>query len=173
MRFFCLVLCISFFASAGTALAKGKSAKETIEGFFKEYMPLTALTGKKASLTFSKSFQKLDKKNKSLCVKYADGLCGWDASGDPYLNAQEYDSITFETAGGIVTEEKPGKVRVKMNVYPSLTENKKYYDRDILFVMKKESGSWVLDDIIYSSEDSARKRMKKEIEETLELKKKK
>lgn len=170
MKKIILALSILLIASPNFASAKSKTALETVESFYKEYMPLTALRGKKPSLTFSKSLKKLDKREAALC-KDADGLCGWNAGGDPYLNAQESEpKLTFEKAGGTVTEEEPGRVRVKMNVYPSLPENKAHYERDILFVMKKERGKWVVDDIIYSPEDSARGRMNREIESMLKLK---
>lgn len=128
------------------AFAAEPTARGTIEQFYRSYLP--ALQGEPP---FSKGFAALIATDKALCAKYnPDEVCGFGADGDPYLNAQEYDSgMTFENTGATVTETAPGLVLVTLNVYPSDTDGGDFYEREIRYRLIREQGAWVVDDMIF------------------------
>jgi hypothetical protein len=152
----------------GLALAGPPTPKSTVESFYRAYLPtLSSPKAKPPKLAHSRSLLELIRRNDEVCrEKAGTDVCGWGADGDVYLDAQEYDpKLTYKKSGAIVTEESPGKVRIRLNVYPSLKNAGKAYERDILFVLIREGGVWVVDDIVYGgSPDSARKQIQKEIE---------
>lgn len=139
------------------------TGREVIDQFYRHY--LGGIPAAKEP-PFSKAFLKLRARNDALCKK-EDGVCGFGADADPYLNAQDYDEhLTYETAGVKVTEPKPSTVTVRMNVNPGYKEADPvdYYDVTITYIMVRESGHWVVDDIRYAPDDfSARNAMREEI----------
>ena len=145
--------------------ASGPSAKNTIEKFYRSYLDTPSITAKKPSPSFSPSFRALLKKDEETCKKYAGSdICGWGADGNVYLDAQEYDPhLTYRSSGIEITEAEPGKVKVNLNVYPSLKGANDSYKRSLVFVMVKTKGAWAVDDIL-SHGSSARKEMQEEIE---------
>jgi hypothetical protein len=151
-----LLACSSPAASAGSP----PTAEGVVENFYRSY--LGSKSKPKPALKFSKSFQKLILRNAKTCrAKAGPDTCGWGAHGDVYLDAQEYDPQSYDKAGASVTELAPGNVQAKFNVYPS-APNPQSYDRTLVFRMIRESGSWVVDDIIYENRRSARKQLQDE-----------
>lgn len=134
------------------------SAKNTIKAFYKAYLDFSQHQGgQKPTLRFSKAFQTLVTENAKVCKESAGtDICGWGANGDVYLNAQEFDpGLTFQNSRISITEPKPGKIQVKLNVYPSIKDAGAYYDRTIIFLMIWEANQWAVDDIFYK-DSSAR-----------------
>lgn len=151
---------------AGPAAAASSTAKSTVEDFYRVYLGKNfakAYDGKskKPSFPFSKSFRALIEKNKKICAKQED-VCGWDADGDVFLNSQETDpKLSFKNSGIRFSEKEPGRISVHLNVYPSQKEEAKSYDRDLVFVMIRENGRWVADDI-FEGTKSSRKMIQEE-----------
>jgi hypothetical protein len=131
----------------------------TLREFYKDYF-----LHKKSHLKFSRSFDSLLKQNLEVCSRFAGSdICGFGSSGDPYLDAQEFSaSLTLETSG--FKSELIGEdgVRVNFNVYPDRHDT--YYDREIIYYFVWENNEWVVDDILYSTDNvSAKEWMEKEI----------
>lgn len=147
-------------------------ASGVIDVFYKNYLNWKIKSGeKKPELKFSKSLQKLIRKNKRICKENAGSdVCGWGADSDIYLNAEEIDpKLSYENSSISVLEKDLNTVQVKFNVYPSLTESKSTYDREIDFKVLLEAGHWVVDDIRYGA-ISARGEMQREIQSFQKLK---
>jgi hypothetical protein len=153
------------------AFASGNEPIDTVRDFYKKYFEY--LNPKKQNLPkprikLSEQFQKSIDKNSYVCENYASGVCGWQADGDAYLDAQEIDpNLTFANSGITFTATEKGSVKVKLNVYPSETAAKNYYSREIKYKMILEKGAWVVDDIIYKDSGSSRKAIEKETVEYL------
>lgn len=115
------LLAVLVFTLCANADAKRLSAKATVEDFYKKYLMHGVSRENKTHFAFSKSFHQLIHDDKKVCETNPAGeICGWDAHGNVYLDAQEYDSkLTYENSGFTAKEEKPGQVLVNMNVYPS------------------------------------------------------
>ena len=157
MRALALLLCFA----PMLAFAAGSTAQDTIEQFYRAYLPTL-----KGEPPMSKSFKALIAKNSMMCAKYnPNEVCGFGASGDPYLNAQEYeDGMTLQNTGAAIKESKPGYVTITLNVYPS-EKDAKFYTRTINYHLIWENGAWVVDDMGWDKDhDSARSGMNFEIE---------
>ena len=153
------------------AFAGEKSAKDTIESFYKAYLPkLGAKPSAMPKMEFSASFRAVLKKNEKICRDHADGdVCGWAADGDPYIDAQDFDEhLTAQSAGLKVEESKPGEVRVELNVFPHA---KKEYSRvsHLVYKMVREGKEWKMDDLITDGR-SARQQIEEENQEFLQAK---
>lgn len=148
----------SFAATPGTA-------KDAIQHFYQQYLGYSYVKTpnlEPPKLTFSKSFNQAIAKNLAICEKYVEGICGWAAEGDEYLNAQESDpNLNYKNSGIKFTEISPNVIQVKLNVYPSEENTDGYYLRTITYKMIQENGAWVADDIMYDDIWS-RKRMEDE-----------
>ncbi len=137
------------------------SALKTIDNFYKKYLNYNYhetphIPAPKLGL--SKSFKSAIQKNTEVCKNYATGICGWAADMDEYLNTQETDPLlNYENSRIALREISKNIIEVKLNVYPSATEDVEYYNRVITFAMIEEGGEWVADDI-----NSSRERMEKE-----------
>lgn len=155
-------------------VAKGDSPTEVITDFYRAYLPwATTLKGKAPTVRFSKDFQEVIKKNQDVCAKHAKGeICGWGGNGDVFLDAQDFEPVSFEAAGTQVTEVAPGRVRARFNIFPKAQKASERYIRDVTFVMVHENGHWVVDDIYYDGKGSSsvRKLLQTEIIYYLEKK---
>jgi hypothetical protein len=166
--FFTLIL-TAFFSSSTTCAGTKTNAKDIIESFYKAYLNADFVGSTKLpALEFSKSFNRLVEKNTKICVEKAStDICGWGADNNIYFDAQEYDPENYKKAGLMVKDNGSGKILVKMNIYPSAKKpealNDPYYDRSFTFRMVLEGGSWVVDDIQYNKNDTARRRIQREI----------
>jgi hypothetical protein len=141
------------------------SAVGTIEIFYRKYLGSGGRDRAKApALPFSKSFQALLDADFEACKKKAGtDVCGWGTEGDVYLDAQEFDpELSYANSGIQLSEPKPHWVRVKLNVFPSSKKDRAFYDRVIDFIMIREGGVWVVDDVVTGTL-SARKQIADEI----------
>ena len=117
----------------------------------------------KPEMQFSKQFQKVIEKNRDVCENYSSGICGWQADGDAYFDAQEIAlDLTVANSGITFKALKKDLIEVKLNVYPSEKTDKNFYLREIRYKMIFENGAWVVDDIIYKASGSSRKTIEKE-----------
>ena len=143
--------------------------KSIIEEFYKEY--LNSKKNQKTlkpSLAFSKSLKDLVSRNSQLCHQKAPtDICGWGADEDVYLETQEVDpQLNYDNSGFKIFEIEPENIRVTFNVYPSVKDTgDHYYLKNILFLMLKEAGAWVVDDIYYdgTAKSSVRQRLSSEM----------
>jgi hypothetical protein len=153
------------------AFASGNEPIDIVRDFYKkyfEYLHTKKRNSPSPRIKLSEQFQKSVDKNSYVCENYASGVCGWQADGDAYLDAQEIDpNLTFTNSGITFTSIEKGIVEVKLNVYPSEKADKKYYLREIKYKMILEKGAWVIDDIIYKDSGSSRKAFEKETAEYL------
>jgi hypothetical protein len=151
---------------SGSVFASGKEPIDVVRDFYKKYMEYIHAEKRNSAaprIQFSKQFQRSIDRNLFVCENYASGVCGWQADGDAYLDAQEIDpNLTFANSG--IRFKSIGKdiIEVKLNVYPSEKAYKDYYSREIKYKMIFENGAWVVDDIIYKDSGSSRKAIEKE-----------
>ncbi len=129
------------------------TAADTIENFYQEYLTTDSTDRMKRRPAFSQGFLHDEALNKKSCEQFAGtDQCGWDASFNPYLNAQDYSSdLTFHNANVHVKEEKPNTVDVTLSIFPD-AENE-MNTRKITYLMLREQGNWVVDNIIADSGD--------------------
>lgn len=148
-------------ANAGQAEAR---PAEVVAAFYRDYLDhLGKRREAKPELRYSQGFAGAVAENHATCERYADGVCGFGADGDVYLDSQEYEAgISWSSAGVRVVEQPRGTVVVSLNVYPSLAQHRDYYDKRISFRMTFEDGEWVVDDILYADGVSSRQRMQDE-----------
>lgn len=150
------LFCFSHLAIA----AEAPTAVSTVRDFYVKLLKYQANTGEpEPSITLSQSLAAEIEKNRQLCAKYADGVCGFGADGDPYLDAQDYeDNLSAEKCRLTVTETKDHLVAAKFNLFPSEPTDP-YAVRTVTYKMIQENGAWVVDDIFYERSTSARKMM--------------
>jgi hypothetical protein len=145
------------------ALASSPSAKKTIQNFYKRYLNCVhypAITRPSTKLKYSRVFSAAIAKNRAICKKYSDGVCGWADDGDVYLNAQDYDPKLNYKNSGFKLEESPfHRVTVSFVLFPFSKEKS---PRNITFKMILEQGIWVVDDIFYENEKSAQQQIDEE-----------
>ena len=154
---------IVLFATANASFGSGdENAVNTVRDFYERYFNYNYQKTPKIpapEMEFSTAFKRDLKVNKELCAKYADGICGFAADGDPYTDAQDSDDNLDATKVKLkVTQEKNGLVIAKFNIFPG--------EGDLLTVVKfkmiQENGKWLVDEIIYSSGSSARRQIREE-----------
>jgi Protein of unknown function (DUF3828) len=166
MRQFKLIILLGFLFAEYTHADTSPNAKKTIEDFYRDYLNYhfnRTPNTKPPELKFSHKFLADIETNNSICSEYATGVCGWNASGDEYLNTQEIDpNLRYENSGVRFTEMTSDVIKVRLNVFPSAKDP--YYDKLIRFKLIKESGTWVVDDIAYDekNETSVREYIRKE-----------
>jgi len=115
-------------------------------------------------IEFSTAFKRELKVNKELCAKYGDEICGFAADGDPYTDSQDSDdNLNAQKAKLQVTKEKSGLIRVTFNLFPEENSELKV----VKYKMVQEKGKWLVDDIFYSNEKSAREQIREENEYNL------
>ncbi|HNW45768.1 MAG TPA: hypothetical protein PKI19_14815, partial [Elusimicrobiales bacterium] len=159
-----LLLCAVLLCCPGCCRAGGGSARAVIEDFYKAYLSRPAGPAKPMDLPFSRSFLELKKNNSAACAAYAGtDICGWGADGDIYLDTQEYDpGLNYKNSGFKAVEAKPGVIDVAFNVYPGEKKQPAYYDKKLRYLLVKEGGAWVVDDLLAAGR-SARAAMLDEI----------
>ena len=161
-----MLLLILVLVISNPAFASGTDPIDVVRDFYKKYIVYIHAEKRnslKPHIQFSKQFQKSLDRNYDVCENYASGICGWQADGDAYLNAQEIDpNLTFENSGIAFKAIGKDLVEVKLNVYPSEKANTDYYLREIKYRMIYEDGAWVVDDIIYKESGSSQKTIEKE-----------
>jgi hypothetical protein len=163
---FRLSIFLSLFIFAGSVHAEAIGARDTIYYFYKSYFSnLNAGANAKINpveLVYSKSFAREISRNKELCKRFPDEICGWGADGDIYLDAQDYgDNLNFANSRLKVSESPGGFVHVSFVLFPS---DKQVQDgeRHISYKMIFESNKWVVDNILYGKNASARNQIKSE-----------
>lgn len=165
-----MALLISFLLTilvASPAFSKEPlSALQTIDNFYKKLLNYNyhkTPNAPRPKLKLSKLFSFEIEKNKEICKKFSTEICGWAADSDEYLDTQETDPIlNYKNSGIKLKEVSPNTIEVKLNVYPSINDEKNYYNKTITFKMVKEGEDWVADDILYGEGGSSRENMKKE-----------
>jgi hypothetical protein len=159
-----LVLLLCFYSLTAFADSRTNNPKEIITHFYQSYFLSLQAKHEQSTpkLDFSTSFKKLLESNKKLCLSFADEICGWGADGDVYLNAQDYDdSLTIENSHFKISEVSHNLFKVSFNLFP-FDKTVQSNDRIILYKMIYEQNNWVIDDIIYDKNNSARKQIKNE-----------
>lgn len=153
-----LFILISFLSCTGLEKKPdSRPAKEIVTSFYQDYMDAKVPWSKTPkNMNFSRAFNDLSKENHTICALHAKtDICGWDASGDIYLDTQDVDkNLNFKNSRFMATEALPGKVDVEFRVYN--------VPHRVRYVMIQEDGEWVVDDILYNGK-STRQRMKDEI----------
>lgn len=157
-------LFVLFALCSSVTFASGrKTAVDSVRDFYRRYLgdgdsklPKTP----PPTIALSKAFFAELAKTKAICNKYGEGPCGWGADGDKYLDAQEIDPIlNYSNSRITISENAPGAVQVKLNVYPSARDAGDAYDRTITYMMVVEHGSYVVDDVAYADGVSLRKKL--------------
>jgi hypothetical protein len=164
-KYFYLILILLGIASSNVC-ADQKSATETLKEFYSKLLSYNYYKTPnipRPSLQFSKSFNEAIKLNGELCSKYVEGICGFAADGDEYLNCQDHDpNLSYENSGITFKEVGVNLIRVTLNIFPFEAKEDRFI-RTITYKMIKENDHWVADDILYFNEaNSARKEMEKE-----------
>ena len=138
--------------------AEPATAVEKIQAFYKSYFDYYKQSNDTSDeqgipppeVEQSDAFKAEVKQSDELCAQYDDGVCGWGADADPYLDSQDPDvELTYENSAIAITETEPNTVQVKLNVNPSLAEGN---TRTILYKMVQEHDKWLVDDIVYADE---------------------
>lgn len=157
---------IALFCMTTSAVAEQKSAVESVQDFYKQYLDYDFKNTPdipRPAIRLSKAFAATVAKSEAYCRKYGEGPCGWAADGDAYLDTQEFDpQLSYSNSRISIKEIAPGRVQVKLNVYPSLEKAGDYYDRTITYKMVAEDGRYAVDDIAYTDGISTRKRLVEE-----------
>jgi len=124
------------------------TATETIEDFYLAYLSPDPVDRLKRRPAFSQGFLHDEALNKKSCEQFAGtDQCGWDASFNPYLNAQDFsDDLTYHNANVHVTEPKANTVEVTLSLFPGAEGEMNR--RKVTYLMLREQGSWVVDNII-------------------------
>lgn len=141
--------------------------------FYTDYLNLNIHTNPNAkvpSLPFTRAFNNELRKNKLLCRKHQDEICGFAADGDPYLDAQDFaDGLNAKSARlklDLLSKENAKNkalVRVHFFLFPESNTD----ERNLLYRLKYEEGTWRVDDIIYGPNSSARQQIRDEIRSLL------
>lgn len=159
------ILLSVLFASSSFA-KEALNALQTVDSFYKKLLNYNyheTPNIPRPEMKFSKSFKAAIESNAEVCKNFSTGVCGWSADHDEYLNTQDCDPLlNYKNSGIKLRETSKNTIEVKLNVYPSETKEKKYYDKVIIFVMIKEGDTWVADDILYGEGNSSRESMAKE-----------
>lgn len=157
MHPFKIIILFGFLLAGITNADTSSNAKKIIKDFYRSYLdyhlhktPDTKLP----RLKFSNAFLADIEKNYAICSEYATGVCGWNASGDEYLNTQETDpKLSYENSAIGFTEITGNIIQVSLNVFPSAKDA--YYDKIIRFKMIQENNIWVVDDIAYDEKNES------------------
>lgn len=138
--------------------------KELITHFYEDYFEAPRDT----EAPLSAGLSRLNRETNELCHKKAPGeICTWDSHGDHYLDAQDYsDNLTLKTSKLQTEVLRGNRVRVRFNIFPDLASRDKF-QRELTYKVIKEKGQWVIDDIYYPNNRSARKTIL-EIQKSLE-----
>lgn len=130
--------------------------KELITHFYEDYFT----NPKETEAPLSKGLTNLNQETDQLCQQKARGeICGWTSHGDPYLDAQDYsDKLSLKSSQLKVETLRGSRIKVRFNIFPDLA-HKNQYQREITYRVIKEQGQWVIDDIFYPNQRSARKSM--------------
>ncbi len=130
--------------------------KDLITHFYEDYFT----NPKETEAPLSKALANLNQETDQLCQQKAQGeVCGWNANGDPYLDAQDFsDKLNLKTSQLKVETLRGSRVKARFNIFPDLA-HKNQYQREITYRVIKENGHWVIDDIFYPNNRSARKSM--------------
>ncbi len=162
MPVFKLLLVLLTLVAHGQASETG--ARDVIDNFYRAYLGSREAQGdSRRELNYSASLKALIEENYRLCRWHADGICGWGANEDVYLNTQEVDpDLHYESSAFQAVEVEPGQVTVTFNVYPSMTEAGDYYLKQFTYHLVQEHGIWVVDDIDYPRGTSAREMINEE-----------
>ncbi len=167
-------------ASASAAQTQTQSQKlrqsdalALLTQFYTDYLNLNIHTNPNAkvpSLPFTRAFNNELRKNKLLCRKHQDEICGFAADGDPYLDAQDFaDGLNAKNARlklDLLSKENAKNkalVRVHFFLFPDSNTD----ERNLLYRLKYEEGTWRVDDIIYGPNSSARQQIRDEIRSLL------
>ncbi|TXI95979.1 MAG: DUF3828 domain-containing protein [Burkholderiaceae bacterium] len=141
--------------------------------FYTDYLNLNIHTNPNAkvpSLPFTRAFNNELRKNKLLCRKHQDEICGFAADGDPYLDAQDFsDGLNAKNARlklDLLSKEN-AKNKALIRVHFFLFPDSNTDERNLLYRLKYEEGTWRVDDIIYGPNSSARQQIRDEIRSLL------
>lgn len=155
-----------FFSFPGTVFSATTpvTPKEIIFNFYKSYFSYLN-NDKKIPVpepAYSASFKKLRNYNLKLCRPYADEVCGWGSESDAFIDAQDRDdNLTIENTHFHITELPDNVIHVSFTVFP-FEKNAQDGNTAISYKMIYEKNQWVVDDIIYSHDSSARQQMESE-----------
>jgi hypothetical protein len=157
MLFFVVAVLIGLIVIRGR---ESDTPEHVVRNFYRDYF-----RDRKAEIKFSQSFDSLLKQNLEICKKYAGSeICGFGSGGDPYFDAQEFSpNLSFESSG--LRSELIGEdaVRVNFNVFPE--QHDESFEREMIYQFIKENHEWVVDDILYSTDNvSAKEWMEREID---------
>ncbi|WP_137718797.1 DUF3828 domain-containing protein [Methylobacillus flagellatus] len=159
-----LVLATAAAAYLSVTMSRAASPADMIKAFYRAYFQHISSTSDRVhapALPFSKAFQAAITDNHQQCVDY-DGVCGFGASGDVYLNAQDHDpGLSYEAAETQVQQVAPDLVQASFELFPSLKQVHQLR-RTVAFRMLQENGHWVVDDIVYDGQYSARQQIQEE-----------
>jgi hypothetical protein len=130
--------------------------KDLITNFYEEYFE----SPRETEAPLSAGLSQLNLETTDLCQKKAPGeICTWASYGDQYLDAQDYsDNLSLKSSQLKVEPQRNNRVRVRFNIFPDLASRDKF-QRELTYKVIKEKGLWVIDDIYYPNNRSARKTM--------------
>ncbi len=159
-----LVLLFCFSPVAAFASTVPLTPKEIILNFYKSYF-IYLHNDKNTSApepVYSASFRKLRNYNLKLCRPYADEVCGWGSESDAFIDAQDHDdNLTIENTHFKITESPNNTIHVSFTIFP-FEKDARGGNIRISYKMIYEQNQWVVDDIIYSHDSSARQQMESE-----------
>lgn len=141
-------------AVASLMAYKARSERQQVDfitGFYKSYLGEARRAPPPAGTFYSPELEDLLATNHELCRKLArsNEICGYDADGDVFLNAQETASgLNLGTAGFKAVYSGNGSVDVSFNVFPGQGGN---YQRKIRFVLTMEDAGWRVDDMLFGA----------------------
>lgn len=141
-------------AVASLLAYKARSERQQVDfitRFYSSYLGEARRAPPPAGTFYSDDLEALLAANHELCGKLArhDEICGYDADGDVFLDAQETASgLTLDKAGFKAAYAGNGTVDVSFNVFPGQGDN---YRRQIRFVLTLEDAGWRVDDMLFGA----------------------
>lgn len=166
MKYIRILVLLSIFPVS--AMSETSSPQGQVDSFYHEYLGRMSqeINTLDLEMDFSDSLSELFKANEEICKLYADGPCGWGSDGDKYLaGAQEYElGIRYEEYKYTSSEIKPGDIKIKLNVYPSIKNAGQFYEVEMTYRMIYENNKWVVDDVIQCNGETLRHYLEEENE---------
>jgi hypothetical protein len=149
-------------ASQNTTEDGPETALEAVHGFYQSYFPTIHRSGTRPSMPTSQRWRELVTENARVCrLKAGSDVCGVGAGGDMYLGAQDYSTdLTLLKAGFQARELTPERIQVNFKLFPQYRDVELQQARNLIFVMVKEDGKWLMDDVIHE-----RKSMREKIQQ--------
>jgi hypothetical protein len=154
-------LLTALWGTAGRAAADAPSSSPGpvafITRFYRDYLNASTEPARRKLQSYERFFSGsaaalLERDERECAAKVHDGICGFGADGDVFLDAQESDPrLDFGRSGFSAKLAAPGVVEASFYLWPAHQEGR----REMRFLMVQNGGDWRVDDLIVKNDRGA------------------